>query len=39
MIAVIHGGVKKNNTGALFSSGEFLLQGWMTIDCWNKVER
>ena len=32
MIAVVHGGVKENNVGALFGSREFVLQSWMTID-------
>ena len=33
MIAVVHGGVKENNVGALSGCGEFVLQGWTTIDC------
>ena len=32
MIAVVYGGVKENNVGALFGSREFGLHGWMTID-------
>jgi len=31
MIAVVYGGMKKNNVGALFGSGSFVLQGWMTV--------
>ena len=32
MIAVVYGGVKENNVGALFGSREFVLQSWMTMD-------
>lgn len=32
MIAVVHGGVKEDNVGAIFGSREFVLQSWMTID-------
>ena len=32
MIAVVHGGVKKDNVGAIFGSRYFVLQGWMTGD-------
>jgi hypothetical protein len=31
MIAVVHGGVKEDNVGALFGSREFVLQGGMSI--------
>ena len=30
MIAVVHGGVKEDNVGALFGSREFVLPDWMT---------
>lgn len=33
MIAIVHGGVKENNVGSFFGSGQFVLQGRMTIDC------
>jgi hypothetical protein len=39
MIAVVHGGVKENNVGAFFGSREFVLQGWMTIDCQRNLTR
>ena len=39
MVAVVYGSVEKNNVSALFGSRELVLQGGMSIDCWNKVER
>ena len=39
MNAVVHGGVKENNVGAFFGSREFVLQGWMTIDCQRNLTR
>jgi len=33
MVAIVYGGMKENNVGSLFSSAQFVLQGWMIVDC------